>query len=219
MSDSTPTSDVAESSVAETEEVYDLRAEQTPAKYILFAVVTVVFTVIDQWTKILVQRNIGPLSEEIQVIEGFLSFVHAENPGAAFGMFGDSAYRMYFFGVFTIIALGVLGRMLYELPRDDRFQNVALGLIASGAVGNAIDRMMKQSVTDFIRIYTDHPTLKEMLIKSPYGSAEWPSFNVADAAIVGGLIMFIIHWLFLEKEEDDGDVPAAPSASDAAHTS
>lgn len=213
MSDSTPESDVAES-----EEVYDLRAEQTPAKYILFGVVAIVFTAIDQWTKILVQRNIGPLSEEIQVIEGFLSFVHAENPGAAFGMFGDSAYRMYFFGVFTLIALGVLGRMLYELPRDDRFQNVALGLIASGAVGNAIDRVMKQSVTDFIRVYTDNPTLKEMLIKSPYGSAEWPSFNVADAAIVVGMLMFVIHWLFLEKEEEDGDAPAGPSAADVTPT-
>ena len=167
MSDSAP-----ETETEASEETYDLRAEQTPAKYILFAVVTVVFTAIDQWTKILVQRNIGPLSEEVQVIDGFLSFVHAENPGAAFGMFGDSAYRMYFFGVFTVIALGVLGRMLYELPRDDRFQNVALGLIASGAIGNAIDRVMKQSVTDIIRVYTENPTLKEMLINSPYGSAE-----------------------------------------------
>lgn len=214
MSDSAP-----ETETVSSEQDYDLRAEQTPAKYILFAVVTVVFTAIDQWTKILVQRNIGPLSEEVQVIEGFLSFVHAENPGAAFGMFGDSEYRMYFFGVFTVIALGVLGRMLYELPRDDRFQNVALGLIGSGAIGNAIDRVMKQSVTDFIRVYTENPTLKEMLINSPYGSAEWPSFNVADAAIVVGMGMFVIHWLFLEKDEDDEVADATAQGPDTAASS
>lgn len=199
---------------AEAEEVYDLRAEQTPGKYILFAVVTIVFTAIDQWTKILVQRNIGPLRDEIQVIDGFLSFVHAENPGAAFGMFGSSDYRMYFFGVFTIIALFVLGRMLYELPRDDRFQNVALGLIMSGAIGNAIDRVMKQSVTDFIRVYTENPTLKSWLESSWYGSAEWPSFNIADAAIVVGMGMFIFHWAFLEEEEVD--VSADPPESGVA---
>ena len=199
----------------EAEEVHDLRAEQTPGKYILFGVVTVVFTAIDQWTKILVQRNIGPLRDEITVIDGFLSFVHAENPGAAFGMFGSSDYRMYFFGVFTLIALFVLGRMLYELPRDDRFQNVALGLIMSGAIGNAIDRVMKQSVTDFIRVYTENPTLKNWLEGSWYGSAEWPSFNIADAAIVIGMGMFVIHWMFLEEEADDETESEPPEAGTA----
>jgi signal peptidase II len=199
----------------------DLRAEQTPGKYILFAVVTIVFTAIDQWTKILVQRNIGPLREEIQIIDGFLSLVHAENPGAAFGMFGGSEYRMYFFAVFTVIALFVLGRMLWELPRDDRFQNVALGLITSGAIGNAIDRVMKQSVTDFIRIYTENPSLKAWLEGSWYGSAEWPSFNIADAAIVVGMGMFLVHSFFLEQEEDEKDgavsetEPPSPESADA----
>jgi signal peptidase II len=178
-------------------------------------VVTIVFTAIDQWTKILVQRNIGPLRDEIQVIDGFLSIVHAENPGAAFGMFGSSDYRMYFFGVFTLIALFVLGRMLWELPRDDRFQNVALALIMSGAIGNAIDRVMKQSVTDFIRVYTENPSLKNWLEASWYGSAEWPSFNVADAAIVIGMGMFIIHWMFLEEELEDEAEPKPPEADAA----
>ena len=94
--------------------------------------------------------------------------------------------------------------------------NCALGLISSGAIGNAIDRAMKQSVTDFIRVYTENPTLKEMLINSPYGSAEWPSFNVADAAIVIGMGMFVIHWLFLEKDEDDDTEGSVPSPDAAA---
>ena len=180
MSDTAP-----ETATGESEEDYDLRAEQTPAKYILFGVVTVVFTAIDQWTKILVQRNIGPLSEEIQVIDGFLSFVHAENPGAAFGMFGDSAYRMYFFGAFTILALGVLARMLYELPRDDRFQNVALGLISSGAIGNAIDRARFGAVVDFIdvsRLYFP-----------------WV-FNIADSGITIGVVLLLLDSLRRETK-------------------
>ncbi len=204
MSESTPA----------TPEVEDLRAQQTPAKYILFVVVTAVFTVIDQVTKILVQKNVDPLRDEIQLIDGFLSIVHAENPGAAFGMFGGSEHRMLFFAVFTVVALVVLGRMLYELPKDDRFQNVALGLISSGAVGNAIDRVQKQSVTDFIRVYTENPSAKAFLLDN-FGTAEWPSFNVADAAIVIGMGMFAIHWFFLEKDESGDKVESADGAEAA----
>lgn len=188
----------------------DLREHQTPAKYALFGVVAVIFTVIDQVTKIWIQRNLER-HDEIKVIDGFFSLVHAENPGAAFGMLGGAEYRMVFFGVFTVIALVVLGRMLYELPRDDRFQNVALGLVTSGAVGNAIDRVLKQSVTDFLRFYTDDPELAATL-EGIVGMSEYPSFNVADIAIVVGLGMFVIHWLFLE---DNGGAPASPPAAPA----
>ena len=81
-------------------------------------------------------------------------------------------------------------------------------MITSGAVGNAIDRMHKQSVTDFVRVYTENETLKPCLIDI-FRTAEWPSFNVADAAIVVGLGMFLIHFLFLQEDRDDLQ-PAPP---------
>ena len=119
-------------------------------------VVTVVFTVLDQWSKIWIQNNVALYREELPVIPGFFSIVHAENTGAAFGILNDSPYRMWVFAAFTVVALGVLLQMLWQLPKDDKLQNVALGLIMSGAVGNAIDRVVKQSVTDFLKIYTDN---------------------------------------------------------------
>jgi len=106
------------------------------------------------------------------------------------------------FAVFTLVALGVLWQMYREIPSSDRFQATALGLILSGAVGNAIDRMDKQSVTDFLRVYTENPTLKPKLIEW-FGTYEWPSFNVADAAICVGLGMFILHFAFMQEDEDD----------------
>ena len=168
-------------------------------KYIIFTIVTVLFTLFDQLTKIWVVNNIRYRIDEIEIIPGFLSFVHAQNKGAAFGIMQG---QMVVFAVFTIIALGVLGQMLWQLEHDDRFQSFALGLIASGAIGNGIDRAHKQSVTDFIRVYSDEGFLHDIMI-STLGAPEWPSFNIADAAIVIGLLMFLFHWLFLEKDAED----------------
>jgi len=84
-------------------------------------------------------------------------------------------------------------------------------LVLSGAIGNAIDRIDKQSVTDFLRVYTEHPTLKPFLIDW-FGTYEWPSFNVADANICIGLGMFIWYFAFLQEDEDDlaPDPPEKP---------
>jgi signal peptidase II len=180
-------------------------------KYVIFIVVTLLLVALDQWTKHLVVTHITYRTEEIHLIDGFLSLVHAQNRGAAGGFLGDFEHRMVVFGVFTVVALGVLGHMLWELPGDDRFQTTALALITSGALGNAIDRVDKQSVTDFVRVYTEHPTLKPWLIDL-VGMAEWPSFNVADAAIVVGLGLFFVHFLFMEGDDKKlkADPPAAP---------
>ncbi len=179
------------------------------AKFKASAWWTVILIVIDQATKIWVTQNIPYGRGEIVLISDFLSLVHARNSGAAMGMLDSFEYRMHVFAVFTVVALVVLLQMLWQLPDDDRFQAVGLGMITSGAIGNAIDRVHKQSVTDFIRVYTEHPDLKAWLLEN-FRTHEWPSFNVADAAIVVGLGMFVIQWLFLER---DLDVEADPPNS------
>ena len=170
-------------------------------KYVIFAIIAIALIALDQVTKVWVVENIAYRTEEIELIPGFLSLVHAQNPGAAFGFLDGFEYRMVVFAVFTVIAVVMLGQMLVQLPNDDRFQTVALAMITSGAIGNAIDRVDKQSVTDFVRVYTESPSLKPKLMEW-FGTAEWPSWNVADAAIVVGLGMFLIHFLFLEKDEE-----------------
>ena len=203
------------SSSSPTTETSAPTGEQSTAKYVLFSVVTVVFIALDQISKIWIQRNVELYKEEIPVIDGFFSIVHAENTGAAFGILNDSPYRMWVFAAFTVVAVVVLFQTLWQLPKDDKLQNVAVALIMSGAIGNAIDRLDKQSVTDFIRVYTENPTLKNWLEGSWYGSAEWPSFNIADAAIVIGMGMFVIHWMFLEEEADDETESEPPEAGTA----
>jgi signal peptidase II len=202
------------------------------SKFWLFFSVTVFFTILDQISKIWVIHNIkGPrmavpginildkfgveqaewvqMPTEIPIIPGFFSFVHTQNPGAAFGIMQG---QMIVFGIFTLIAFGTILWTLVQMPDDDRFQNWALALLTSGVIGNAIDRMHKQSVTDFLHVYSDNPKVQPILVDW-LGSNAWPSFNVADAAIVVGMIMFGIFYIFLEKdqEEENEDIKSASS--------
>jgi signal peptidase II len=172
-------------------------------KMIIFVVVSVLMIAADQISKIMVVKNIRYLRETIDVIPGFLSFVHTQNPGAAIGLFGDlpTAIRLTIFGVFTVLAVGVIISFLWQLPRNDKFQSLTLGLIFSGAIGNAIDRIHKQTVTDFIRVYTDHPQL-EAWLRDHVGTNEYPTFNIADAAIVVGVGLFLVRYLFLDDSDD-----------------
>ena len=178
-------------------------------KYIVFFVVFAVSVAIDQGTKWWIVAHVEFAKGEIEVIPGFLSIVHAQNPGAAMGLLRNYEHRHYLFLVFTLIALAVIVDLFRRLPRTDIFMSLVLGLILSGAVGNGIDRLHKRTVTDFIRVYTDLPSLKAWLINN-FGTYEWPSFNVADSALVVGVGLFLIHYMFLEEKETDEGVDLPP---------
>jgi signal peptidase II len=191
--------------------------QHSTAKYVIFGVVMTAFLIADQASKIWVQRNLRLYKDEVHIIDGFLSFIHAENPGAAFGIGAGTDGAMYVFAVFTVVAVVVLGQMLWQLPSNERFQTVALGLISSGAVGNAIDRVDKRTVTDFVRVYTEAEPYASWLRASPLGQAEWPTWNVADAGIVVGLGMFAFHYFFLQRDSDaETPDPARPLQEEGA---
>ena len=173
---------------------------------VIFAVVSVVGVLLDQLTKFWIVRNLPEGRGEMEIIPGLLSIVHRQNPGAAFGMFRDFEYRHYLFVVFTIVAAGVILDLFRRLPPTDRFMSATLGLILSGAVGNAIDRLHKRTVTDFIKVYTDIPSLKSWLLTN-FGTNEWPSFNIADSALVVGVLMYVFHQAFLEKRPEPTPTP------------
>jgi signal peptidase II len=198
--------------------------------------------VLDQVSKVWVVRNLrysgprlpGPSMEkmmqgladqgydasntaEIPLIDGFLSLIHTQNPGAAMGMLVDFEHRMYVFAVFTVVALAVLWSMYKALPDDDRFQSVIVALITAGALGNAIDRIHKQTVTDFVKVYTEQPTLKAWCIET-FGTNEYPTWNIADSCIVVGVILYLVYYLFIERDKElaPGEAGEAPSLDDVA---
>jgi signal peptidase II len=173
---------------------------------VLFVGVTVLGVLADQLSKWWVVHNIpAEGGRGITIVPHFLEIVHARNPGAAFGMLGDFEHRHWIFLVFTIIAGIVIVDMFRKLPPNEVYLSTALGLVLSGAIGNAIDRVRQHYVTDFIRVYTDLPALKGWLLDT-FNTNEWPSFNVADSALVVGVAMFVIHQLFIEGRKKPATV-------------
>lgn len=174
----------------------------------------VVWLILDQITKLWVYGTLElgpPYTDHIVLIEDLLMIVHAENPGAAFSMLAGFEYRTIVFMVFTAIAGWVVWHEYRQIADDDRLTAVALGLIGSGAAGNFIDRVWKQTVTDFIRVHVETPSWRRWLIET-FGTNEWPAFNVADSTLLGGVIIFVIMG-FVNREEPDDEADAPTQAT------
>lgn len=122
-------------------------------------------------------RSSLEVGHPVPVVHGFWDWELAFNPGAAFSMFEDGTKRVVL-SVFGVIATMVIGWMIVRSKPDRRVERIALALIASGAVGNLIDRIGQGVVTDFVRWrWHDH---------------RWPIFNVADAALLIGVAVLLI---------------------------
>ncbi|MDP2315186.1 MAG: signal peptidase II [Pseudomonadota bacterium] len=145
---------------------------------------------------------------ELVVLPNALEFVHAQNPAAAMGMMLGFEYRLVVFAVFTLVAVGVLGWMYRALAPNDRMQAGVIGLLLSGALGNAIDRMHKGTVTDFIKVIVDVEPLRGWMIGA-IGTNEWYTFNIADAAIFVGVGLYLVT-SFMQKDGDTEDAGASP---------
>ncbi len=153
----------------------------------------------DQLSKWQVREHLALSVERVEVIPGLFQLVHVENTGAAFGLLSGWEHAMWLFALFTLAALGVLVSLYRECPPEARWTPAALALILAGAVGNGIDRVHKQAVTDFLRVYVDHRAVRDFL-RNTLGAVEWPSFNVADVSISVGVAMFVYAELFMRRK-------------------
>jgi signal peptidase II len=165
----------------------------------LLASLTGVVIVTDQVTKLYIMQTMR-LHESIPIIPDFFSLTYIRNPGAAFGLLAGSSqtFRMVFFGLTSVFALGLLGTILLRMPERERMGRLSVAAILGGAIGNLIDRMRYGEVIDFLDVYV--------------GNYHWPAFNVADSAITVGVTFLIIHFAF-EKKEGPPNSLEKPSAS------
>ena len=145
-------------------------------RFRLLAIVSIVVLVLDQATKLYVDRNFR-LHESVTVVPDFFHFTYVRNKGAAFGIFADSAVRIPFFITISILAaVGILW-YLRRLQGGQTLQVFSLSLIFAGAVGNLIDRVRLGEVIDFIDVH--------------WYQYHWPAFNIADSAITVGVILLL----------------------------
>lgn len=120
-----------------------------------------------------------PYSEGIAVLP-VLNLRLGFNTGVTFGMFRESAAEAVW--LLVGIKLAVVAFLLAWLRRTgSRAEAVALGLVVGGALGNVLDRLRIGAVVDFLDAH--------------YGGWHWPTFNLADAAIVSGVALLLLAGL------------------------
>ena len=154
---------------------------------VIETILAIIFLVlIDQCMKIFISKiMLNNRFEEMQLLP-FLNIVFVRNTGVSFGMFSEwGILGRYFFSIFSIVIGSFL--ILLAIFSDTKVFRSSLGLISSGALGNAIDRVYFGGVIDFIDffIYNMH----------------WPAFNFADIFITVGVILLLFDNIFNKKNE------------------
>lgn len=146
----------------------------------------------------------------ITVIPMFLRFTNLHNDGAVFGsdwmrnLFGDKGAQVIFCLLAIIATLAFIFIMVRQRHGSKLFR-IALGMLAAGAMGNCIDRMVFAYVRDFIEIVYFGLTL--------FGKTSFYVFNVADAALVIGVILVIVYFIFFFKDKDKAAATAADTTA------
>jgi signal peptidase II len=139
----------------------------------LFVGLAAVVVVLDQLTKAWVVGRLAP-GQSLDVADDLLRIVHGQNNGGLFGLFAGQA------PVFAVVSLGVVALIVAYEGRAGRslLVTLALGLLLGGAIGNLTDRVRIGYVVDFV--------------DAGIGAVRWYTFNVADAAISGAILLLIL---------------------------
>jgi signal peptidase II len=173
-------------------------ARRARPRWLLLGAVGVGVLAFDQLSK---WWAVNELADRTIELVWTLQFRLTFNKGIAFSMGGDRGQ------VFALVALVVVGIVLFTERNDPtKVGAVARGLVVGGAVGNLADRLFRAErgfltgeVVDFVDVQW------------------WPVFNVADAAVVIGCILLVIHLTFWDPGrhagEGDGDEPAGDTAT------
>jgi signal peptidase II len=143
--------------------------------------------------KDLLERGLAD-GKQVRVLRDFWQFQYTQNRGAAWGFLSRSGerFRVPFFHLISIAAVIFIFSYYRRLSITQRYLQVALALVLGGALGNAICRIVRGYVIDFIDWHWYDP-----LWRRP--GLHWPTFNVADSAITVGLVMLLLEMLFARK--------------------
>ena len=152
-------------------------------KYLICAVITVLGIVLDRISKIAAVDKLSDKS--VELIKGVLEFRLLYNTGAAWSFMNNNTWALT---VISVILSAILIFLIIRIPDRPKMTSltVLLSFILSGAIGNMIDRITEQKVTDFIY----------------FKLINFPVFNVADIWVSCSTVVLIILILFYYKDED-----------------
>lgn len=142
----------------------------------------------DVFTKMAALKYLVPIKSK-SLIDGFFSLTYVENRGAAFGSMQGARW---FFVIITVAI--VVAAIIYYKRLEKNKQNIllraAILLVASGAIGNLIDRVFRGYVVDFLDFYI-------------FGY-NFPVFNFADICVVVGAGLLLL-WTFKSDTKSAAD--------------
>ena len=164
------------------------RRRQIIARIVISLLIIVALVAIDQVTK-LIFNNLKASGEwqKTTVIDGFFYFEYAFNKGAAWSFLANKDWGQLFFKILTSVALiGFIVYLAFVIKGKYKVLLAGTILVISGTIGNFIDRLFLGGVTDFISFY--------------FGSYHFPIFNIADTFLTVGVIIVIVHYLFLDDK-------------------
>lgn len=168
---------------------------------LIYFLIALIVIVLDQASKFAVQRLLFE-GEKVSILGDLLYFRLVFNTGGAMGTrIGPS----WLYLILSVVALIVIVRYYMTVPNAAWYVKTSLAMIFGGAVGNLIDRIIYGRVIDFIDM--DFPDIPFLSIQ------RWFTYNVADAAITIGLVIFIVTVLFRKKDESAQADNAAPETA------
>jgi signal peptidase II len=159
-------------------------------RYILFITLTIAGLLLDQATKLLIDRSMQ-LFDSIPVVTNFFNITYVRNRGAAFSFLSEASWRLPFFIAITLVASIAILVAFHKLRDDQKLAQISMSMIFSGAIGNLIDRVRLGEVIDFLDAhwYRHH----------------WPAFNIADSLICVGVFLLALDMLLEEKRLKTSD--------------
>lgn len=158
---------------------------------------------LDQASKMLIVARFQEF-ERLPLLPALLEFTRLHNRGAAFSFLSTaSGWQQYLFlALAAVVSIGIV--IWLSRLRGPGVVRLAAGLalIAGGALGNAIDRVARGFVVDFIHVHW-----REVWY--------FPAFNVADSAITIGAALLILDSLLDARATQTRDSPGVPPGGDA----
>lgn len=149
---------------------------------------TIVVIILDQITKMLVVNYIQPYTIGASFFGDFLRIIHVSNTGVAFsvGATWTETIRRLLFALLPLVVIGIVIAVYFRNNDWTKLQRWAIMGIVGGGIGNLIDRIFRaEGVVDFI----------DVKFYGLFGLERWPTFNVADSAVVVCGILLVISFI------------------------
>jgi signal peptidase II len=158
--------------------------------------VAVASLIIDQASKLWLMYVFDLAGRARVIVTSFVDLIVTWNAGISYGLFQQQGlFGLWALLAFKIVAVALL--WIWLARASSRLTAAALGLIIGGALGNAIDRLHWPGVMDFVFFHIDAASW----------SFRWYVFNMADVAIVAGVVALLYDSLWAgvpQKRPDRG---------------